>query len=353
MRVDLLATDDRAWLALLEAVPHDFYHLPSYVSMAAAQEGGTARGLLVEEADRAMFLPLIVRDVAESDGARDAISPYGYPGPLFRGELDDAFVLRASAALKARLREENVVSLFVRLHPLLNREVRPLQAAGTIVAHGETVSIDLDRTAAEIWSDTQSGHRNEINRSIRAGHRAYLDDAWTHEADFVRIYRETMTRRGASPYYMFGRDYVRALRAALGPRLHLCVVEIDGVVAAAGLFAETCGIVQYHLSGTDDAFARERPTKLMLHYVRGVMKERNNRVMHLGGGLGAAADSLFKFKAGFSKQRQPFETWRVVVDADRYADLVRARDSTAEPTDARGFFPAYRRPLSPPAGAPS
>ena len=64
---------------------------------------------------------------------------------------------------------------------------------------------------------------------------------------------------------------------------------------------------------------------LMLHFVRGFMKARGNRVMHLGGGLGGAHDSLFDFKAGFSKDRQPFRTWRVVVDPVRYAELSRAR----------------------------
>jgi hypothetical protein len=308
-----------------------------------AAERAEARAIIVRDGDGAMLLPIIVRDIPRDETARDAISPYGYPGPLFRGRSDTDWVARACTAMVDRLREERIVSLFVRTHPLLNRDLPGLDVVGTVLEHGETVSIDLTATADELWRGTRSGHRNEINRSIRAGHRAYIDESWKHEGAFVDMYTATMKRLGARASYMFGADYVRDLRAALGPRLHLCVVDIGGAIAAAGMFTEESGIVQYHLSGTDEAFARDRPTKLMLHFVRGFMKDRDNRIMHLGGGLHGAEDSLFAFKAGFSKQRQPFRTWRVVVDPDRYTALSQARLPAADPADVTGFFPLYRR----------
>lgn len=40
--------------------------------------------------------------------------------------------------------------------------------------------------------------------------------------------------------------------------------------------------------------------------------------MHLGGGLGAADNSLFLFKAGFSPLRHRFCTLRIVAAEDRY-----------------------------------
>jgi hypothetical protein len=350
MEVELVGEAAPAWAAFLGAVPHDVYHLPGYAAMSAAQEpaldGAEARAIIVRDGDGAMLLPIIVRSIPGDENARDAISPYGYPGPLFRGRRDEDWVARACTAMVDRLRDERIVSLFVRTHPLLNREMPGLDVVGTVLDHGETVSIDLTATAEELWRGTRSSHRNEINRAIRAGHRAYIDEGWDHEAAFVEMYTATMKRVGAGATYMFAADYVRALRATLGPRLHLCVVDVGGAIAAAGMFTEECGIVQYHLSGTDERFARERPTKLMLHFVRGFMKERNNRVMHLGGGLHGAHDSLFDFKAGFSKGRQPFRTWRVVVDPDLYSALSRARHPAADPADPEGFFPLYRRSVA-------
>jgi lipid II:glycine glycyltransferase (peptidoglycan interpeptide bridge formation enzyme) len=155
-----------------------------------------------------------------------------------------------------------------------------------------------------------------------------------------------MSRVGATSYYFLEREYVVALREALGPRLKLAVVEIGDVVAAAGLFVETCGIIEYHLSGSDPAFARERPTKLMLHHVRGWAKARGNTAMHLGGGLGGAEDSLFEFKAGFSKLRAPFHTLRIVINDAAYRALSHSPTTDSVPFDTgdlTGFFPAYRR----------
>lgn len=347
MELEFVGENAPAWSALIGALPHDIYHLPSYVAMAAAQQPADskaeARAIIVRDGDRTMLLPMIIRQIPGEETGRDAISPYGYPGPLLQGAYDPDFVAGASTAMVARLREEGIVSLFVRTHPLLNRELLGCEAVGSVVEHGETVSIDLTATAEEIWSGTRSRYRSYINGAIRAGRRAFIDEGWEHEAAFVEMYTATMQRVGASPDYMFGADYVQALRTALGSRLHLCVVGIDGTIAAAGLFTEEGGIVQYHLSGTNEAFERERPTMLMLHFVRGFMKERHNRVMHLGGGLGGAQDSLFEFKAGFSRQRQPFRTWRVVIDPDRYAALSRARQPGADPADTGGFFPLYRR----------
>jgi lipid II:glycine glycyltransferase (peptidoglycan interpeptide bridge formation enzyme) len=241
------------------------------------------------------------------------------------------------------LADDGVVSLFVRTHPLLNPDVDGLTTVGTMVEHGQTVSIDLTASTDELWGATRPGHRSDIKLATRRGARAFLDESWTHEAAFVGLYQATMARLEASDGYHFGADYVRSLRAVLGPRLHLGVVEVDGQIAAAGLFTEACGIVQYHLSGSDPAFGRLAPTKLLIHHVRETMKRRNDRVMHLGGGVAATDDSLYQFKAGFSDQRQPFRTWRVIVDPDRYAALSGAVDTSADPTDPSGFFPIYRR----------
>jgi hypothetical protein len=80
----------------------------------------------------------------------------------------------------------------------------------------------------------------------------------------------------------------------------------------------------------------------MMHFVAGWAKARGDRTLHLGGGVGGRADSLFHFKAGFSPLRHRFRTLRVVVDEDRYVALVSALDAGLDPSDRAGFFPLYR-----------
>jgi hypothetical protein len=339
MKAALLPPGDPAWDTFLRDVRHDFYHLPAYAALCAEVEGAEARALFVEDGDQRMLVPLLLRSI-EAD-LRDATTPYGYPTPLV-ASAPDGFLAEALSFAKGFLAREKIVSVFVRGHPLLGPALP--SEVGTVVTHGNTVSIDLAKPTEQLWRETISGHRNEINKAMRAGHRVFFDDTFEYLAPFAKIYRGTMDRVHASAYYFFSDEYFADLRAALGDRLRLCVVEIGGEIAAGSLFVETCGLVQYHLSGTDARFVRERPNKLILHFVRASAKERGCDRLHLGGGLGSAEDSLFKFKAGFSPDRHPFRTLRLVCDEDAYASLAARRAPSADAADRSGFFPIYRKP---------
>ncbi len=327
------------WEAVLREARYDFYHLPGYVALSATQEGGRPGALHVTDGNRTMLLPLLIRRIPGA--GLDATSPYGYPGPIGNGIDDPAFLDLALATGLQVLRDAGVVSLFVRLHPLLNP--MPPEGIGETVPHGDTVSVDLTLPPPAQWAQTRPNHRRDILRATRLGYNARVDEDWTQFETFKRLYRGTMDRRSASPFYFFSDSYFDGLREALGRHLHLFVVEKAGTVAAAGLFAETDGVVQYHLSGTGIAASGVQPTKLMIHFVRTWARERGNGVLHLGGGVGGSADSLLQFKAGFSTLRHTFTTLRVVVDEQEYGRLVAARNPHLDPRMRSGYFPAYRQ----------
>jgi ribosomal protein S18 acetylase RimI-like enzyme len=335
----LLDADSPEWETVIRAARHDVYHLQGYVALCAEQEGGQPRALYVTEGERAMLLPLVVRRIP--GGGFDAISPYGYPGPVGIGTDDPAFLRLALVAGLQVLRDAGLVSAFIRLHPLLNPS--PPAAVGTIVRHGDTVSIDLTLPGDALWAQTRLNHRRDISRALKLGYIAYMDEDWRHLQAFKDLYRATMARRKASQFYFFDDAYFDGLRSALGERLHLCVVEKDGIIAAAGLFTETSGIVQYHLSGTGDEFRLVQPTKLMMHFMRSWAKDRGNEVLHLGGGVGGEDDSLLLFKLGFSPVRHTFATLRMVIDEKEYGRLVEARSPQLDPRVRNGFFPLYRQ----------
>jgi hypothetical protein len=342
MNAWLIAPEDPAWVEVLRSEPHDFYHLPAYTALEATREDGDPRALLVESGRARLLLPLIVRGMTGGDV--DATSPYGHPGPLVTGTDDAGWASEALEAGIERLRELGVISLFVRLHPLLN--ARPIEGVGTLVRHGDTVAIDLSLSAEELWQQTRRNHRQQIRQAREAGYTVREDQAWERAPEFRAIYRATMDRLGASDCYRFDDEYFDALRSALGDRLHLAVVEIDGRVAAAMLFAETAGIVVTHLSGSDERDDRHQPTKLIYDFVRTWGRERGDRWMQIGGGCGGADDSLMHFKCGFSPLRFPFHTLRVIVRPDAYARLTSSLGCGASSAgEAIGYFPAYRRPV--------
>ncbi len=337
--VRLLDVDAPQWAGFLRRTPHDFYHRPEYVAACAAYEHGDGRALYVEVGEASLLLPLIIRDIPDSD-RRDAMSPYGYPGPLVSGTSDPGFLSTAMATGLAAIGAGGIVSVFVRLHPLLN-EVPPM-GVGEVVLHGETVSIDLSVSPAMRHAHLRHNHRRDISRARRNGLVGREDVDFAAFDEFKRIYRDTMELRAARSYYFFRDDYFDGLRDALQGRLHLMLVEQDEAVAAAGLFVETDGIVQYHLGGTERTLATFEPAKLLIDYAADWATERGNRNLHLGGGVGGANDSLFHYKAGFSRLRHPYRTLRVVLDDHEYARLSAARTPGPSVGQAGDFFPRYR-----------
>jgi hypothetical protein len=360
MNAGFVGPDSPRWAQVLSEVEHDFYHLPGYLVLSARQEQGEPAAFLAEEGGSRFLVPLVLRPVSpgpSGGGGRwfDATSPYGYPGPLLveedRSEGGD-FLARAVGAFTEGLRRRQVVAAFLRFHPLLPLPPGPFTRAGCLVRHGETVSIDLTLSPEEIWGRVRENHRRHIKQASKKGQTARIDEHWQNFDTFIDLYYETMRRARADQYYFFSRDYLAGLRQALGDRLHLCVVEQGGQVISAGLFTETCGMAQYHLSGTREDFLADHPLKTMIDFVRRRAQERGNRVLHLGGGRGGKEDSLFHFKKGFSKTLHPFFTWRAVLDRPAYHALVGRWEARAgaKADGPEGYFPAYRGPL--PGGEP-
>ncbi len=168
MKARILGVDAAEWREVLVRDGHDVYHLPRYVTLMAAYDSGSPAALYVEDGPgRRLLLPVILRDLGQ--GRQDAISPYGYPGPIAHRGADAEFVSAAMACAVELLAREHVVALFVRLHPLL--PIDGLDAVGTLVNHGQTVVIDLSLSEEQLWREMRKNHQRDIARSRRDGCR--------------------------------------------------------------------------------------------------------------------------------------------------------------------------------------
>ena len=340
--------DDPAWDGLVrEAASFDFYHCASYHALAEARGEGRAVLFAYREGVTAVALPLLLRRVAEVPGLEssrwlDATSVYGYSGPVSVGPPpSDETLARFQEALRQRLREMSVVAVFSRLHPLLPQP-RLLRDLGRIERLGPTASIDLSLPLEEQRRAMAPAHRNQVNKLRRSGAACFLDVDGRFLTDFVAIYLETMSRVAAGAYYQFDAGYFNALRTAMPDQFRLFVVRLEDRTICAGVFMLTGDIVQYHLSGTLDAYIRMAPMKLLLDEVRLWAIEAGARRFHLGGGLGARADSLFDFKRRFATDVHDFHVWKWVVDDGRYEQLCSLRAGGRPPGEPPSFFPTYR-----------
>ncbi len=362
MRVLQTAQADEWMNVLRRMVRHDFYFLPGYHALAEKRGEGEARLFVYEQASYVIALPLIIRTLADypaigaaANTLRDATSVYGYSGPLCSHEdIPPTVVGGFQRALSAALQELQVVSVFSRLHPLLPAQTMLLDGLGDHQFGGGTVSINLSAAPADQRAHYHRTFRNRINRLVRSGVTCALDIEQRHLPEFVALYHETMHRVKAEQSYFFDATYFTALAESLGPVLKLFVAKMPGgEVIGGGLFTMCDGIVQYHLGAAGDAALKLSPMILVFETVRQWANEAGARIFHLGGGVRAKSDSLFQFKARFSRQRHRFVTWRWIAAPEAYRELSLQKHlwnserglSAISPS----FFPAYRCPAEPEA----
>lgn len=358
MDAQVIELSNPLWLQTLEKVRHDIYHLPEYVGLEASRTQAVAEAILIEEGDKLFFVPYLLRHCDRilnleltTQKVLDVVSPYGYPGILVNEAATSSlqFLELALAELINILRAKQVCSIFLRLHPILNRDFNKFYSPHICKVNGETISINLKLSVSEIWQQTKPNQRNAINKCKRAGLTARMVSFKQYLNEFVSIYQETMERvKAKKHYYSFDYDYFLHLTDAIGDKLHLCIVEQNEEIACAGLYTECCGIVQSTLGGTKTKFIKQSPSSLETDYARFWAKERGNEVLHLGGGVGGFQDSVYFFKAGFSKQKHTFLTLRIITNENQYFNLanLHAKSLNADVTKLleSDFFPVYRCP---------
>lgn len=342
---------DQRWRETLGRLRHDVYHTPEYFLLEASRTGCTAEAIVLQDGERLFFLPYLV--CGTSGTARttdqptlDIISPYGYPGPLVTDD-EPEFLNHAMTEIRSHFLERGACSAFLRCHPIIGPAFTDVQVDGLSVSSSETVFVDLSLSESQIWTTTRKGHQSAINKCIRLGQSCDFVPFDECRDDFLEIYRQTMEHAAAGQSYYFDQTYFDTLASATG--VSVAVVELDSRIIACCLIFEYGGIVQAHLGGTLSGFRSMSPFSLLLHATRGWAKSRGNKVLHLGGGVGGHRDSVFSFKAGFSRRRSEFTSIRMLIDPDRYSALVTSRAAELhvdrELLLATGYFPAYRSTL--------
>ena len=339
MDITLLNTEDALWDDMLNRCTHDVYHTPGWIRTSQISDGGVGFGLHARDGDAEVFIPLLKRNI---DGDYwDAISPYGYAGPISSPGTDPTFLDDAFDDIIAKMSAAGCVSWFLRLHPTLNADWRV--ASGVTVEHGPTVSIDLTESPEALWENLRFAHRRAIRKGRELGMTVAVDETRAHLDAFIALYHADMRRLGASNNYLFPRDYFDRLFAELPAAATLVMATHEGRIAGGVIFtlSPSSGLMQYHLSTTSPEHRWLQPAKSIIHDAALWGREAGYRRLHLGGGIGAAQDSLYAFKRGFSKESHTFRSHRVIVNESKYRELAAAVADA--PVDDAGFFPAYRK----------
>jgi len=354
-KIKILTTKDKIqWDKIVRSTNnYDFYHTASYHEISESRGEGKAYLFAYKENNILITIPLLIKPIYEIQGLEkkgkglyDAISVYGYPGPISnKTNIKQEVLLRFGGRLLNKLHEYSIVTVFSRLNPILQNY--KLIRIGKLQKLGRTVYIDLNISLEEQRKSLRKGHKYSIKKAQKEGVEVHLDSNLTYYEDFINLYNLTMDKVGASKDYYFGKKYFYLLKRKLGKYLKLFIAKYEGKIISAALFSLCNYIVQYHLSGSDPKYYKLAPAKLIIDNVRNWATSQHAQFLHLGGGKGSTEDGLYFFKSGFSNKTRDFLIWKLIVNKDIYSNLIGSYKHWLKINNRKivdpDYFPLYRK----------
>jgi len=317
---------------------YDFYHTWYYHSL---EKSGEPVLFVYQQDDMFIVFPLLKRDINKTDYT-DFTSVYGYAGPISNvdfEEMDQETMEGFKRAFLMFLKEENNVSVFCRLHPIINHDLL-VEKFGSLVDNGKTISIDLVCSLEEQRLKYRRQFRSKIRQLRERGYYLKIADNENEVKAFVKIYNENMARVKAESYYYFNESYFFNMLNSADFESSVLLLYCGDEISSGAFVTYSNNIMQFHLAATNNQYLHEGPMKLLIDEATLIGREKNMNYLHLGGGVGGNEDSLFEFKAGFSDTILNFKTWRFVSNPEAYSQLVRER--WGNKTIESDFFPLYR-----------
>jgi hypothetical protein len=232
MRIDIVR-DERGWRdALLSCGPHDFAHTWTFHDISRRRgEGDPEMYIALDDEDRTLAAwPLLRRPI--NDDRYDLTSVYGHVGPL---TADGADAGACFDAILDTMRSEGAVSLFSRMHPVLDQRL-PETWRGEPA--GRVVIIDASDPASVVQS-YRTDHRQGIARARGRGLTVRQRSGSDAVTLFHQIYSEAMVDLDAKEFYFFDSDYFHGLTAAQDFDVTILFAEFEGqTVSASTILAE-------------------------------------------------------------------------------------------------------------------
>lgn len=287
---------------------NDIYYTNEYVVSFMENEDGIPYLLSYEQDDIKLCYPIIEKDISkfypfnkilEQEKLYDWSTPYGYGGPLSNKEkLSKEQQQEFKKELYKFAQERNIVSQFLRFHPLLQNHLILKEAIDYFYIK-DTIFINL-ATEDDLMVQMESKNRNMIRKAVKNGIEIRHDKG-TFLKEFIDIYSETMDRDHARDFYYFPKSYYHYILDKMGDNTEFFYAYLNEKIIASAIFFYNDRYMHYHLSGSLNEYMSYAPTNLLLYEAANWGRKKELKKLHLGGGVGVE-DGLFNFKKKFNKE---------------------------------------------------
>jgi hypothetical protein len=336
----ILHKEDAAeWNSLLDrAGCCDLFFQPEYVELNEIIIGGQAECFVYADGGTLVIYPYLRRPI-EGTAWSDISSAYGYGG--FVSRPHDANLAPFHEAFCDYCRREGIVSEFIRFHPAFANHSNGAGSRLEVRFHQPVVAVDYGRAAGGFQAAVKKEVWKKLRRAEQSGVQVIADSSGAYTNEFIRLYEETMARRGADAFYYFDHAFFRRLHELLAQRSLLFAALLGGRMIG-GLLVLHSDRAGYNFLSCSDYAHNALGTNERLQFAALEWAEQRRLETYLLGGGRGGEDSLFQFKAKFSPQRKEFFIGKRIHLPDVYEELCRQAGVTREAAAASGRFPLYR-----------
>ena len=271
-------------------------------------------------------------------GVYDIKTPHEYSGAVASREKPELYI-SFYRDLAEYCKRNGIIFGFCRFNPYRQDSIDARAAGFSVRQSDEQVWIDLSHGAEVAFQS----FRPSVRRNVRRAQRCSLSyevvpDTSENMHVFVALSRKAMDFLQAKPFFYFSPEYFEGLRNASCAKL-LFVRKDDAVVAASILLDDKPNSrVYYHLGCFDRSYSLCRPMDFLYYAICQLAEYWGRRAVHLGGG----AETLHRFKSGFSPERVSYYVGSKIFDEEGYAKVCDLYLSLHPEMSGSQYMPLYR-----------
>ena len=339
------------WLDIVKRFKDcDVYYLPQYTKAFQLHGDGEPMLFHFESENMKAINVVMKRDitdceyfshVCEKNDCFDIATPYGYGGFLVEGDSSGKALELLNDAYTAYFSSHGIVSEFVRFHPLL-KNYCGMEAIYDTTELGKTISIDLSSPEV-ICDNIEAKVCKRIKEAKASGIEIFTGNTRDLYSVFKDLYDKTMDKNNASPYYYFGESFYQSVMTDLKDNSVIFYAMLNGEIIAIEIDLFYNQYMHSHLQGSKAEFLHLSPVTLLRYEAALWGCENGKKALHIGGGVGAQNDSLYRFKRSFNKKSDnTFAIGKKIFDNKKYEHLIELRKKDPNFVSNPDFFPVYR-----------
>ena len=323
---------------------HTVYHELDYLLAEEQAEDGDLLIFCGEYGQEIVMMPVIQRDIGKLPGLSsfagfyDVKTPHEYSGALASKDESGLYQCFYSD-FATYCSTHGIVFGFFRFNPYRHDMTAAIASGYSVHQSDEQIWIDISEGTEVAYQLFRPSVRRNVRRALQSTLVCELVPASADNMRlFMELYKKAMDYLKATPFFYFTAEYFCGLSMASCTRL-LFVRHGETVVAATILLDDKPNKrVYYHLGCFDRNYSLCRPMDFLYYAICQFAESWGRRAVHLGGG----AETLHRFKAGFSPKRVLYYVGSRIFLEEQYVKICDLYLRLHPEMSSSQYMPLYR-----------